>query len=162
MTTATSTRRPRVSDVGTRYHEGDPFAVLDHHLNAGRAQDSKSLGNNTAAHRFDYGPATGSIGVRLHATDVVVAHPDGSVTLNSGGYRTVTTKDRINRFLPKGYDEGGWRWTVSVFQRDYVWYIDRARWRDRPGSHHMETDFETERLGEFHDGIVITADGRLA
>lgn len=38
--------------------------------------------------------------VRLHNTDVVTLHPDDSYTLNSGGWRTVTTKDRINRYSP--------------------------------------------------------------
>lgn len=48
--------------------------------------------------------------VRLHDTDVVTLHPDGSYTLNSGGWRTVTTKDRINRYAPGviSSDRGTW------------------------------------------------------
>jgi hypothetical protein len=37
--------------------------------------------------------------VRLHNTNIVVFHDDGRVTLHTGGYRTVTTKERINQFI---------------------------------------------------------------
>lgn len=49
-----------------------------------------------------------------HQTAVVVEHPNGSYTLNSGGYRTSTTKERINRHLPAGY---------RLIQRDFEWYV---------------------------------------
>lgn len=38
--------------------------------------------------------------VRLHNTDVVTYHPDGTATLYTGGWMTVTTKDRINAWSP--------------------------------------------------------------
>lgn len=38
--------------------------------------------------------------VRLHNTDVVAIHADGTYTLNTGGWETVTTKDRINGYGP--------------------------------------------------------------
>ena len=51
--------------------------------------------------------------VRLHQTDVVTFGPD-RVTVYTGGWRTVTTKDRINSSLPDGFgirQEGGvWKW----------------------------------------------------
>lgn len=48
--------------------------------------------------------------VRLHQTDVVTLHPDGSYALDSGGWRSVTTKDRINRYAPGSVasDKGSW------------------------------------------------------
>lgn len=48
--------------------------------------------------------------VRLHSTDVVTIHADGSYTLDTGGWRTVTTKDRINGYAPVrlGQDKGVW------------------------------------------------------
>jgi len=36
---------------------------------------------------------------------------DGRVTLHTGGYRTVTTKDRINKFA-----------AGRMYQRDRAWY----------------------------------------
>ena len=42
----------------------------------------------------------GACVVRLHLTDIVTATTDGMFMLNSSGWKTVTTKDRINRFSP--------------------------------------------------------------
>src|SRR5262249_27597834 len=38
--------------------------------------------------------------VVLHSTAVVTIHQDGTYTLRTGGWRTVTTKDRINKYSP--------------------------------------------------------------
>lgn len=38
----------------------------------------------------------------LHRTSVVIFHDDGSYSLSSGGWRTRTTKERINAYLPLG------------------------------------------------------------
>lgn len=73
--------------------------------------------------------------VRLHNTDVVTLHPDGSYTLNSGGWRTVTTKDRINRYAPG-----------NVFQSNGEWFYS---WGD-PRNH-------TEIY--FCDGMRVAASG---
>lgn len=61
--------------------------------------------------------------IRLHGTDIVRKRADGSCALNSGGWKTVTTKDRMNDHLPAGYylysDKGQWfvshghRWAVA-------------------------------------------------
>jgi hypothetical protein len=66
----------------------------------------KRLGNNTFLHRID--PET--LAVRLHETDVVLIHSDGTYTLDSGGWRTVTTKDRMARYSPGriGARDGAW------------------------------------------------------
>lgn len=41
--------------------------------------------------------------IRFHATDVVGIYADGSYMLNTGGWRTVTTMQRINSYLPEGW-----------------------------------------------------------
>lgn len=69
-------------------------------------RDSKKLGNNTYLVRQG-----NSFGVRLHNTIVVTIHPDNTYTLNSGGWRTVTTKARINEYCP-----------VRVYQNKQNWY----------------------------------------
>jgi hypothetical protein len=73
-----------------------------------KKRESKKIGNNTYLVRIS--PET--IGVRLHNTVVVRIHSDGTYTLNSGGWRTVTTKDRINAYSP-----------VRVSQRKHEWYV---------------------------------------
>ena len=53
---------------------------------------AKLAGNNTL--RFE--TRDGAVCFKLHKTVVVTRHSDGRVTLNSGGWRTVTTKARMN------------------------------------------------------------------
>jgi len=68
---------------------------------------SKKLGNNTYLQRRE-----DKIAVRLHETDVLTFTPSGRTILASGGWRTVTTKDRMNSYLPMGFavwsDKGDW------------------------------------------------------
>lgn len=73
-----------------------------------KKRESKKVGNNTYLVRIS--PET--IGVKLHNTFVVEIHSDGTYTLNSGGWRTVTTKDRINNYSP-----------VGISQRKYEWFV---------------------------------------
>jgi len=58
-------------------------------------RDSRKIANNTTL--VDLGD--GSIGLRLHSTCVVTFNADGSLVLATGGWQTVTTKDRINRVI---------------------------------------------------------------
>lgn len=48
---------------------------------------------------------------RFHLTDIIIRHADGSNTLSSGGWRTATTKKRLNQFGP-----------VQWWQRNGEWY----------------------------------------
>jgi hypothetical protein len=64
---------------------------------AGR--DLVKLGNNTSLECTGADPVRDFIGVRLHSTFIVKFWRDGQVTLHSGGYRTVTTKSRMNQFI---------------------------------------------------------------
>jgi hypothetical protein len=77
----------------------------------------------------------GAIGIFYHDTAVVTFHPDNSVTLTSGGWRTPTTKDRINTYMPSGY---------HVQQTKGVWYLQSP-------------------VGEyvFEDNITIHPDGKV-
>lgn len=74
-------------------------------------RNGRKLELNTYLERID--PDT--FGVRLHNTYVVEIHRDGTYTLDSGGWYTVTTKDRINRYSP-----------ARVYQRNFGWYFAQA------------------------------------
>lgn len=74
----------------------------------GHERSTKKLKNNTYLVRI----SPDSIGVQLHNTIVVTIHSDGTYTLNSGGWQTVTTKQRINEYCP-----------VRVNQRKFQWYV---------------------------------------
>jgi hypothetical protein len=69
------------------------------------------LGNNTYLESFTDGTQTDLIAVRLHSTQVVKFWADGRVTLHTGGYHTVTTKERLNQFI-----DG------RVYQSKYEWF----------------------------------------
>ena len=68
---------------------------------------ARKVANNT----FRYTTEDGCEVFRLHTTDVVTRLPDGRIKLNSGGWKSPTTKDRMNAFAP-GYritsGRGGW------------------------------------------------------
>ena len=72
-------------------------------------RDSKKLENNTYLERIN----PDCYGVRLHSTYVVRVYRDGRYVIDSGGWLTVTTKDRINKYSP-----------CRVHQSKHVWYIN--------------------------------------
>ncbi len=73
----------------------------------GRNKDRKKLGNNTYAERRG-----DAIAIRLHDTDILTFNPDGSIVCTSGGWKTSTTKDRLNAFAP-----------VRIWQKSGRWFL---------------------------------------
>jgi hypothetical protein len=71
----------------------------------------RKVGNNTYAEILH----DGSVGIMLHSTYVVRIHEDGTYTLNNGGWRTIITKDRINKYCP-----------YYVFQKNYEWFVKKG------------------------------------
>lgn len=59
----------------------------------------------------------GLVSVRYHSTEVVRVAADGTVTLNTGGWRTVTTKARMNQAA----NEFGLPY--SVYQEKGDWFV---------------------------------------
>lgn len=76
----------------------------------------RKVGNNTYAEIL----SDGSVGIKLHGTYVVKIHPHNTYTLQTGGWQTSTTKDRINQYSP-----------VRVYQRKYEWFV-RINGRELP------------------------------
>jgi hypothetical protein len=77
---------------------------------------SKKVANNTLE-VIDW---EGSRHIRLHNTNVLTFKGD-KITLNSGGYRTRTTKERINEFLPNGY---------HLSQKAFEWFLNGEPFTD--------------------------------
>jgi hypothetical protein len=77
-------------------------------VNGKNNRKTRKVGNNTYA-EIEY---DNSVSIILHGTAVVRFYPNGLVKLNSGGWQTSTTKDRINKYSP-----------VKVYQKKYVWYL---------------------------------------
>jgi len=57
----------------------------------------------------------GSIGLKFHRTVILTYNVDGTMTVDSGGYRTSTTKERMNQALPDGF---------RIFAKRGTWYVD--------------------------------------
>lgn len=75
-----------------------------------------TIGRNTMLERIERSSRSmPAIGVRYHATTIVTFYENGVTEITSGGYRTSSTKERLNRYLPSG-----WR----IFQKDYMWMLD--------------------------------------
>lgn len=85
------------------------YETLAAFLANGRDPRSRPLENNTRAERR----SDTAIAVRLHATDVLTFHADGRVVYDSGGWRTVTTKARMNAYGPGRVwtERGTWYFT---------------------------------------------------
>lgn len=99
-------------------------------------RDSRKVANNTYMQRRE----NGTIAIRLHSTDVVTFHPDGRVTLDAGGWRTVTTKQRMNLFAPAG---------VRISQDRGLWTVQVGGW-------------ENGVSYGYADGITIHPDGTVS
>lgn len=54
----------------------------------------------------------GSRAIRFHHTDIITWMLNGDVILNSGGWQTSTTRERINKYVK-----------LQIMQRDHVWWI---------------------------------------
>lgn len=78
-------------------------------------RDRKKVTHNTYLERR----APDVIALRLHATDVVTFYADGRIVLDSGGWLTVTTKDRMN------YADG-----IRVSSQRGRWYVNGAPYFD--------------------------------
>ena len=93
------------------------------------AEAGKPIANNTRiVKRGD------SYAIRLHDTDILTFEPDGRVFYRSGGWRTVTTKARMNEYGP-----------ASIFSDRGAWYISTAKASSVP----------------YADGLCVTADGQI-
>ena len=77
-----------------------------------RRTNSLAIGHNTRMERYTRN--RDSIDIWLHNTAIITYNLDSSIEINSGGYRTSTTKDRINQLLPDG---------CYVYQQDWTWYL---------------------------------------
>jgi hypothetical protein len=56
-----------------------------------------------------------TIGLKYHQTDVVKFFKNGIIELDTGGWHTMTTKARMNEYLPYGF---------YVSQKQGIWYVE--------------------------------------
>jgi hypothetical protein len=105
-----------IRSVATAYTEALTF------LNG---KEERKIGHNTVM-VAGYGD---TVCIRFHRTDIMTLSADG-IRLTSGGWKTITTKDRLNTILP-----AGWR----VYQAKNEWTLYGIPGESTP----------------FYDGMVI-------
>jgi hypothetical protein len=115
-----------------RMNEGAPGRLSNAEIMEGADILPGSKPVRVAHNSMRFVDALGNVTYRHRRTDVVTILADGKRILRSGGWETVTTKERINRFA-----------NCRLYQRRHVWYIDA-----RDG-----------KPVEFADGMTIDADG---
>jgi len=76
----------------------------------GRNSQSRKLANHTVLHRVD----DSTIAIKLHSTDVITYHSDGRIMFDSGGWKTPTTKERMNSFSPARIHQATGSWEISI------------------------------------------------
>lgn len=109
-------------------------------------KDRAKVANNTYLERR----GADAIAVKLHATDVVTATRDGNVILNSGGWHTLTTKDRINSFAPVRVCQAKGKWTVYAGQHsaafaDGMIFQPDGTFKGFASDKALKTDAETDK-----------------
>ena len=104
----------------------------------GRNSQRRKVGNNTYLERRGE-----DIALRLHNTDIITFHPNGDTTLDTGGWTTVTTKARMNEFMPAG-------WYIS--QSKGQWYIGLLPHTSEP----------SKDVALYADGCVLHSNGTVS
>lgn len=85
---------------------GNENSFYDHFKELAKTRKRKLMSNTYLVVRED-----GGYSVRLHDTEVVIHYPDCTV-FRTGGWETVTTKDRMNRFS-----------SHSIYSEKGVWFL---------------------------------------
>lgn len=77
----------------------------------------------------------GRIAVQYWATSIVTYYEDGTIVLNTEGYRTFTTKGKMNEYLPNAY---------GVSQNKNIWYVSNG-----------------QKAELYEDGLTFRPDGTM-
>lgn len=90
----------------------------DEALKALKGRATKKVANNTYlvnhAHPDNGKCESGQVDIQLHGYPIIKLFPNGYVILSTCGWRTLTTKDRLNNFAPGN---------VRLRQKSSKWYL---------------------------------------
>lgn len=111
------------NDAQPRRNKGEMVATVTRAHGVAPAV-AKLVARNT----LDYTTPDGVRRVRYHDTDVVTVAPDGTVKLDTGGYNTLTTRDRINGY--GGHDVCVYSNKGTIFARRGHGWSDGVPFRD--------------------------------
>ncbi len=94
----------------------------------------RQIGNNT----FKVEYSGGKSAIRYHHTDIITYHPNGDIILNTDGWLTSTTKERMGYLNETGY---------SIQQVNKIWYLVNRL---------------TGQKWTYQDGITIHPNGEVS
>lgn len=97
-------------------------------------RESRKFSRNTYYERID----TDTVGVRLHKTLIIKIRRGDTIELNTGGWNTWTTRQRINKVLKQYFNN------ASVFTTNFEMYYREPM----------------RQAIEFFDGMIIDFEGR--
>jgi hypothetical protein len=97
------------------------------HIDPNTIEKSRIVGHNTLEITYK----NGNRAIRLHDTDIITFKTNGDIILTTGGWHTVTTKERMSRPFSPFY----------ITSRKGIWYINDTI--------------------VFYDGIVLNAQGEV-
>lgn len=114
------------------------------------ADKGKPIANNTRIVRVLDGPDP-SYAIRLHQTNVVVFHPSGAISLNTGGWPTTTTCDRMGYAWPRIHvwreretiiacTEGRWNKDTAVVVDTRAFLSANGEWTDHADTYESHLD----------------------
>lgn len=134
----------------SKYQQLD-ITLHDKRFKPPKPMDSRKVGSNCYLERSGE-----DINVRLYHTIILTFRPNGTVTLNAGGWTSQTTKYRMNSFLGD---------KLSVYSNNGSWYIDAKQTETMQGNTHWRNTSETiwthTVIYPFHDGMSFDVETGL-
>jgi hypothetical protein len=110
----------------------------------------RPLANNTRIIQLD----NGTIGIKLHNTYIIKyysnilegipIHEGDTIQLDSGGWKTVTTRDRMNRFCP-----------LHIWTEKGIMYVSQSNWYE------IRNNSNKSKVYHFEDRMFFQPDGTV-
>ena len=126
-----------------RYSHLDSYEMISECLMNGRNKNDRPIpydyggSNNTRLVRLN----DNEVGIKLYKTIIVIYYKNGNIQLNTDGWQTVTTRDRMNGFQSK----------FSVWQEKYIWYL----------SYHDKTYLYEDQMLLHPEGSITDSNQKL-
>lgn len=126
------------------YDERRKRGILDRGVKLANNTYLDWVSKNVAPHGLEEQPCW--FAVKLHHTNVVTFYSDGSIVLDSGGWKTVTTKQRMNEAIRDYHSDNSW----TVWSDRGVWYVSTGNW-----------SAGTNKQWAYEDGIILHPNGTV-
>ena len=114
------------------------YESLTEFLNKGRNKNYRRIANNTYVEK-----EKNLISIRLHETKIITYYSDGKIKLNSGGWKTVTTKQRLNNFT-----------NFAIYQEKSTWYFCITN-NEKENRYYFKDNMEIDKVGNVTGALLV-------